>query len=190
MNLPRLFSSFLRGSSLFHSGNSFTFLKDNKWGPVFASCRGLARRVTSVYEVGDSGTLSRTFSAQDLRTLADLTHDFNPIHIDPEFAKTTRYRKCIVHGVLLNGMISAIFATQIPGPGAIYLSSTLFFPNPLFVDEPVTADISIKELLGTVMTCSVLATATDRDSIVLRGEARVLIPKSKMKIVDDKDEWI
>lgn len=184
MIFQRLASNFLRRSQNFYSRNTRN-CNGNEWGLVLlVPRRGLARRLECMYKVGDCASLSRTFSAEDLQTLANLTLDFNPIHLDPEYAKNTRYRKCIVHGVLINGLISAVFATHLPGPGAVYLSSKLVFPNALFVDEPVTAEIAVTDVKGMAITCATLATATDRNQIVLKGEAQVLVPKSKMKIVD------
>ncbi|GAB1609577.1 uncharacterized protein LOC115217442 [Argonauta hians] len=145
--------------------------------------RYASRRAECSFNVGDSASLSRTFTQYHLKTIADLTFDFNPIHVDPEYAKTTRFKQCIVHGVLINGLVSAVIATHLPGPGAIYLSSSLEFPNALFVDEPVTSEVTVTSIKGMVMTLNTVATATDRNQIVLKGEARVLIPKSQMKIV-------
>lgn len=103
MIFQRLASNFLRRSQNFYSRNTRN-CNGNEWGLVLlVPRRGLARRLECMYKVGDCASLSRTFSAEDLQTLANLTLDFNPIHLDPEYAKNTRYRKCIVHGVLING---------------------------------------------------------------------------------------
>ncbi|CAI9730484.1 Hypothetical predicted protein [Octopus vulgaris] len=147
------------------------------------SRRYASRRTECDFKIGDSASLSRTFDHSHLKTLADLILDFNPIHFDPEYAKKTRFKQCIVHGVLINGLISAVIATHIPGPGAVYLSSSIEFPNALFVDEPVTSEVTVTSIKGMVMTLDTVATATDRDKIVLKGEAKVLVPKSRMKIV-------
>ncbi|XP_014771052.1 (R)-specific enoyl-CoA hydratase [Octopus bimaculoides] len=146
----------------------------------------VSRRTECGFKIGDSASLSRTFNHTHLKTLAGLILDFNPIHFDPEYAKNTRFKQCIVHGVLINGLVSAVIATHIPGPGAVYLSSSIEFPNALFVDEPVTSEVTVTSIKGMVMTLNTVATATDRDKIVLKGKARVLVPKFKMKIVYEK----
>jgi 3-hydroxybutyryl-CoA dehydratase len=72
-----------------------------------------------------------------VKTFADLSWDHNPIHLDQEYAKTTRFKRCIAHGMLVSTMFGTIMATQVPG--AVYVNQTLAFKAPVFVGDAVTA---------------------------------------------------
>jgi len=64
---------------------------------------------------GDSFTFQRVISEKDVAMFAEVTGDDNPLHVDPEYAATTRFGKPIVHGVLLLGIISKVLGRDFPG---------------------------------------------------------------------------
>ncbi|HOL16369.1 MAG TPA: MaoC family dehydratase, partial [Bacillota bacterium] len=72
-------------------------------------------------KVGDSAELTKTISEADVYGFAGISMDFNPIHVDEEFAKTTRFKRRIVHGMLSASLISAVIGTILPGRNTIYL---------------------------------------------------------------------
>jgi len=82
-------------------------------------------------KIGDSASLTKTFNEKDVLTFANISGDYNPIHVDAEFAATTRFEHQIVHGMLIAGMISAVLGMQLPGPGCIYLKQDLKFRAPV-----------------------------------------------------------
>ena len=92
--------------------------------------------------VGDSYDTSRCFTAEDVSHFAGLTHDSNPMHIDPEFAAQGRFGACVVHGMLVGSLFGAIVGQRFPG--AIYVSQTLEFRKPVFVGETVRATIQVQ----------------------------------------------
>jgi acyl dehydratase len=85
--------------------------------------------------------VSRSFSAADVLKFAELTGDDNPIHLDPTFASTTRFKRCIVHGLLGASLFPMICGSQIDG--SLYLSQSLKFRKPIFIDELVTAKVQV-----------------------------------------------
>lgn len=87
--------------------------------------------------LGAFAELPRVFTAADVAQFAAVSGDHNPIHTDPAFAATTRFGRCIVHGMLCSSLFSTIFATQIPG--SIYVSQSLQFKAPVFVGDAVRA---------------------------------------------------
>ena len=124
---------------------------------------------------GDTAEMTKTIEQADVDAFADLTGDHNPVHVDEEFAKTTRFGRRIAHGMLTASLISAVLANKLPGEGSIYLGQTLQFVAPVFPGDTITARVTVKEIregkgiikLDTVCT-------NQRDEIVIRGEATVL----------------
>ena len=95
------------------------------------------------FAIGEKARLSRTISEDDIRRMADLTGDYNPLHVDEDFARRTRFKSRIVHGEFNVGLISAVLGTRLPGPGAVYLRQTLDFLNPVRVGDTLTAEVEV-----------------------------------------------
>ena len=126
---------------------------------------------------GDSAEITRTIEQTDIQVFADLTGDHNPVHVDEEFAKTTRFGRRIAHGMLTASLISSVLANKLPGEGSIYLGQTLTFVAPVFPGDTITARVTIKDIRegkGIVKLDTVCM--NQRAELVLRGEATVLLP--------------
>jgi 3-hydroxybutyryl-CoA dehydratase len=95
------------------------------------------------YEIGEKAQLSRTISEEDIRHMAEITGDFNPVHMDETFAARTRFKGRIAHGVFSAGLISAVLGMKLPGPGAIYLKQTLEFLQPVRAGDTLTAEAEV-----------------------------------------------
>ncbi|XP_069116358.1 hydroxyacyl-thioester dehydratase type 2, mitochondrial-like [Argopecten irradians] len=127
---------------------------------------------------GSKASLTKVFTADEVQTFSEISHDKNPIHIDQEYAAKTRFGKCIVHGVLLSGLLSAVCSTKLPGPGAVYLSQELRFVAPAFVGQSVTAEVEVMDIERLVMTLSTTVRETDTHKVLLEGSAKLVIPKN------------
>ncbi len=120
---------------------------------------------------------SMVVSAEKIETFAELTGDFNPIHMDEEFAAKSMFGKRIAHGALSASLISAILGNDLPGPGAIFLELNMRFRKPAFIDDEIVARaevVEIKEKYGHVkmkVTCSV------NGKVIIRGTAGVMVMK-------------
>jgi len=128
-------------------------------------------------KVGDKASLTKTYSASDVTTFAAISGDTNPVHLDEAYAQKTRFGHRIVHGMLTASLISAVLGTQLPGPGSIYLSQTLQFRAPVYLDDTVTAWIevvSVREDKGIVTLKTMCPNQVDK--VVLEGEALLLVP--------------
>lgn len=128
-------------------------------------------------EIGVGYTASETVKVTDkmVRQFAEMSGDFNPIHLDDEFAKTTRFKKRIAHGMILGALISRLLNQKI-GPGGIYLAQTLKFSNPVFIDEDVTFEFKMTKLhqkrgFGIIETIAKKASG----DIVMKGEATIMM---------------
>src|ERR671926_1370103 len=99
-----------------------------------------------MFKVGDSAEITKTIEQSDIDAFANVTGDHNPIHLDEEFAKTTRFRGRIAHGMLTASLISSVLANKLPGEGSVYLGQTLQFVAPVFPGDEITARVTIKEI--------------------------------------------
>ena len=128
--------------------------------------------------VGDSATRTQLITDEMVRTFAELTGDTNPVHLDEEFAATTRFGRRIAHGMIAAGLISATLANDLPGPGTVYLGQDLKFRGPVFLDDTVTVTVEVVSVREDkpIVTLSTVCT-NQNDDVVLEGEAVVMVPK-------------
>jgi 3-hydroxybutyryl-CoA dehydratase len=128
-------------------------------------------------ENGQTAELCRTVTAADIDAFAAVTGDENPVHLDEAYAAATQFKGRIAHGMLSAGYISAVLGTQLPGPGAIYVSQTLSFRRPVRIGDEVTAEVTVTAIdpargRVTFATQCVVAGKT-----VVEGEAVVIVPR-------------
>ena len=95
--------------------------------------------------VGDSATLERTLTEQDIKLFAVMSGDINPAHVDPDYALSSRFREVIGHGMWSGALISTVLGTAFPGPGTIYLGQNLRFRRPVKVGDTITIKVTAKE---------------------------------------------
>ncbi len=127
-------------------------------------------------KVGMEASMSRTVTEADIVAYAALSGDYNPIHLDPEYASRTPFKERIAHGILSAGYISAVFGMQVPGPGSIYISQTLNFKAPVKIDDVVVTSIKLIELMPEKKRARFETICSVDGKPVLTGEAVLLIP--------------
>jgi 3-hydroxybutyryl-CoA dehydratase len=124
--------------------------------------------------VGQKASVQKTFADADLRAFAEVSLDTNPIHLDEEYAKTTIFGRRIVHGILTSGLISAVLANKLPGPGTIYLGQELKFTAPVFLGDTITAECEIAEIREDKHIVKLNTTCYNQDGkVVISGMATV-----------------
>ena len=92
--------------------------------------------------VGQTAEITRVVGAADIEAFAAVSGDNNPVHLDEAYARGTPFGGRIAHGMLAAAYISAVLGTELPGPGAIYLSQSLRFRRPVKIGDPVTARVT------------------------------------------------
>jgi 3-hydroxybutyryl-CoA dehydratase len=127
-------------------------------------------------KVGDTASISRKITDQDIRAFAELTGDHNPVHLNEAFARETRFGRRIAHGMFGASLISAVLGTELPGEGSIYLSQTLQFLGPVYIDDTVTARVTVMKVKEdkSIVTLET-ACENQRGETIIRGEAIVLV---------------
>jgi 3-hydroxybutyryl-CoA dehydratase len=124
---------------------------------------------------GDWAEVIRHVEADDVAELVDAVGDYNPIHSDPEYAAGTPFKEPIAPGVFTAGLISAAIGTQLPGPGAIYLSQSLKFLKPVKLGDTIRARVTIVEVRGERNRIRLATVCLNQDGDeVLTGEAWVM----------------
>ncbi|MEK5071452.1 MaoC family dehydratase [Sporosarcina sp. FSL K6-1508] len=128
-------------------------------------------------KVGEQDSISKVITANDIDQFAVITLDSNPIHLDNRFAEKTQFGERIAHGTLTGGLIGAVLGTKIPGPGTILLSQTLEFKNPVYINDEITASVTIKKIdvknAKTFYHCDSICT-NQNGVIVLEGKSLLI----------------
>ncbi len=96
-------------------------------------------------QIGDSANFSKTISEFDIYQFAGLTGDFNPMHMNKEFAATTFFEDRIAHGLLTGSFISTVLGMKLPGPNSIYLSQSFKFTAPVKIGDTIHAIVKVIE---------------------------------------------
>ena len=98
------------------------------------------------FHVGQHASFPKTFTEEDLRRFIEITGDMNPLHVDEEFAQTTRFRGRVLQGMLTASILSTMVGMLLPGTGAIYRSQTLNFLLPVYLGDTVTAHFVVRAI--------------------------------------------
>ncbi len=129
-------------------------------------------------KVGDRASFSKTITETDVYNFAGIIGDFNPAHINEEYAKTTFFKKRIVHGMLAAGLISTVLGTYLPGNGTIYISQELSFKAPVYFLDTITVTCTVIEIMEEKNRVFLETIGKKQDdTIVLTGKATVSPPK-------------
>ena len=99
--------------------------------------------VRSDFQLGERDSFTKTVTEGDVTAFAGLIGDFNPIHVDAEYARKSRFGRRIAHGMFAGGLISAVLGNKLPGPGSIYLSQQIEFLAPVFIGDTITAIVEV-----------------------------------------------
>ena len=127
-------------------------------------------------KIGDKFSTSREVTDELIRKFAEVSGDYNPIHLDEEFAKRTRFGKRIAHGMLSGAFISAVLGNEFKERKIVYLSQTMRFTAPVFIGDTVTTTgtvSNIREVKG-IVTLETICTNQKGETLV-KGEAVVMI---------------
>ncbi|HEV3088422.1 MAG TPA: MaoC family dehydratase [Candidatus Elarobacter sp.] len=123
------------------------------------------------FRIGDAATFSKTISEADILLFAAVSGDNYPLHVDAEYAKTTRFGERAAHGMLTASLLSTVIGDLLQKPGGIYVEQTLHFRRPVFIGDTLTARAEVTELIPEKRRMRVrTAVANQRGETVLAGE--------------------
>jgi acyl dehydratase len=122
-------------------------------------------------EVGQRARRTQTVTAREVELYAQITGDRNPLHFDADFAARTRFGRLVAQGGIASGMLNALVAMDMPGPGTVFLSQTLTYKAPTYLGDTLTAEIEVLSLKPDKPVCQLKATITNQDgTLLLEGE--------------------
>lgn len=126
--------------------------------------------------IGDKFTTNRTVTDELIRAFAEVSGDYNPIHLDEEFASKTRFGKRIAHGMLSGAFISAVLGNEFKDMKIVYLSQTMRFTAPVFIGDIVTTTATITNIREdkNIITCETICTNQNGETLVT-GESKIMV---------------
>lgn len=134
------------------------------------------------YYVGQKASISRTYTRADVEYFADLSGDYNPLHLDETYAKNTRFGKPILHGLLTASLLSGLLGNRLPGHGCVYLGQTIRFVKPVYAGDTITANAEVIEYIPEKGFIRLKTFCCNQNGeTVLEGEAAMLVPKEEEK---------
>lgn len=122
--------------------------------------------------VGQRASRSLTVTEENVRAFAELTGDYNPLHFDPEFAAATRFGALVAQGGLTTGILHALVAMDLPGPGTVFLSQNWKFTAPVYIGDTITAEAEVRSVHPTKPVTQLgVRVVRQTGETVLEGEA-------------------
>ena len=122
-------------------------------------------------QVGQKARRSKTVTARDVELYAEITGDRNPLHFDAAFAAGTRFGRLVAQGGITSGMLNALVAMDLPGPGTVFMSQSLKYLAPTYLGDTLTAEVEVLAVKPDKPVCQLKATITNQDgTVVLEGE--------------------
>jgi acyl dehydratase len=125
-------------------------------------------------QVGDHARRTRVVTARDIELFTELTGDRNPVHYDEELAARSRFGGIVVQGGVTSGLLNALVAEQLPGPGSVFLRTDWSFRAPVRPGDEITAEARVLEAREDKPVTTLATTITNQDGVVvLDGTAMV-----------------
>jgi acyl dehydratase len=121
--------------------------------------------------VGQRAQRTKTVTAKDVELYAEITGDRNPLHFDASFAGRTRFKRLVAQGGITSGMLNALVAMDLPGPGTVFMNQTLRYLVPTYLGDTLTAEVEVLSLKPDKPVCQLRATIKNQDgTVLLEGE--------------------
>lgn len=129
--------------------------------------------------VGMTAAYEHVITEQDVVKFADVSGDHNPVHLDESYARTTRFKGRIVHGMLSASFFSTAIASRLPGPGTIYLTQNLSFRAPVRIGDRVEAQVTVADIIREKARVMLKTVCRVGETVVIDGDALVIVPSRR-----------
>lgn len=132
------------------------------------------------FRVGEQARFTKTVTEADVTTFAGLIGDFNPLHVDAEYARKSRFGRRVAHGMFTGGLISAVLGNKLPGPGAIYLNQQIEFLAPVYIGDTITAVAEVSSWRPEKRIITLKTDAYNQNQVqVVTGKAVLLVDRAE-----------
>ncbi len=142
----------------------------------------VCNRIFDEIKVGETASIERTVTTQDIQLFAVLSGDVNPQHLDAAYADASRFHGVIAHGMLGGALISAVLGTRLPGPGTVYVSQSLNFLHPVRVGDSLHVSVTVRARDAQTKRLHLACRCTNQaGEDVITGEAEVIAPTERVE---------
>ena len=125
--------------------------------------------------IGQQASRELVVDAEMVRKFAEITGDYNPLHFDAEFAAKTRFGRLMAQGGIATGLLHALVAMDMPGPGSVFMRQSWSFPAPVYIGDTLRAQATVTSVRAKRNMAELEFEVTNQDGVVvLNGEALVL----------------
>ena len=125
---------------------------------------------------GMEASYTQEITDADIRSFAEVSGDKNPVHLSPEYAENSQFKKRIAHGLMTASFFSALFGTRLPGVGSIYVSQSLQFKRPVYLGDTVTATVIVQGVDVEKRRVFFRTVCKVNNKIVTDGMAEIYMP--------------
>lgn len=139
-------------------------------------------RTRDTISVGDTGEFRKRITEEDVFSFANISGDFNPLHVDEAYAERSIFKQRIAHGILTAGIISTVLGSEIPGVGTIFVDLQIRFLRPVFFGDLVTATATVTEIVNPKRIRLLVACRNEKGEDVAIGNA-VVVPPAKTQVI-------
>jgi phosphate acetyltransferase len=143
----------------------------------------LENRTFDELQIGDQARFSRLITDLDIQRFAELSGDFNPLHLDDDYAKTTPFQGRIAHGMFVALLLTSAIATEFPGPGSLYRGQEMKFERPVRPGDLIEGVLTVieKKARGNLILieCQMFNQSGER---VFSGVSRVIAPTQRVRV--------
>jgi 3-hydroxybutyryl-CoA dehydratase len=129
--------------------------------------------------VGMTAAYEHVVTESEVVRFAEVSGDHNPVHLDEAYARTTRFKGRIVHGMLSASFLSTAIASRLPGPGTIYLTQNLSFRAPVRIGDKVEARVTVTDIIPEKARVVLKTVCRVGDTVVIDGDALVMVPSRR-----------
>ncbi|VVB16699.1 unnamed protein product [Arabis nemorensis] len=144
--------------------------------------RFFSSETSKTLKVGDVLRETRVFSSEDVKAYAEVSHDWNPLHFDPESARKAGFENRLVHGMLVSSMFPRLISSHFPG--AVYVSQSLHFRSPVYIGNEILGLVQATALRETkdkyIVKFSTKCFKNHSEVVVVDGEATAILPNLEM----------
>ena len=138
----------------------------------------LARQIPiEEIEVGMKVSYSQTITDADVKLFAGISGDHNPMHVNDEYAASSKFKQRIAHGLISGSFFSGLFGTQLPGPGCVYVSQSFNFKRPVYLGDTVTAIAEVTSIDLKKRRVFFDTRCQVRNKTVIDGSAELYVPE-------------
>ena len=124
--------------------------------------------------VGQKASREMWVTPEMVKAYAEITGDYNPLHFDAEFTARTRFERLIVQGGITTGLLNALVAMDMPGPGSVFVSQSWIFPAPVYIGDTIRAEATVTSVYKGRPRSDMEFVVTNQDGAeVLTGEATI-----------------